>query len=258
MTERATKSGLALEAQRKIQGKYDSELAEQLLEWVAQLTEKNFSTSGDVTNFLEVFRDGTVLCSLANALQPGSVKKINASSMAFKQMENISFFLSFVEKHVTKSELFQTVDLFEGQDLNAEAKGQKREWSEEKLRAGETIIGLQMGTNKGANASGINMGNTRHISDRVGRGSGWVGHSGGWVGHYDGWAERSSGWVECADGPRDILVGVGGAWWWQAGHSGGWSAPSVWVERDGDWVERSGDLLVVIGLGGTQLRLSGA
>ncbi|EFO28134.1 CPN-1 protein [Loa loa] len=207
MTERATKSGLALEAQRKIQGKYDSELAEQLLEWVAQLTEKNFSTSGDVTNFLEVFRDGTVLCSLANALQPGSVKKINASSMAFKQMENISFFLSFVEKHVTKSELFQTVDLFEGQDLNAvivclsslarkseelfgkpglgpkcevhlqihciealllhssksEAKGQKREWSEEKLRAGETIIGLQMGTNKGANASGINMGNTRHM-----------------------------------------------------------------------------------------------
>lgn len=39
--------------------------------------------------------------------------------MAFKQMENISFFLSFAEKHVAKSELFQTVDLFEGQDPNA-------------------------------------------------------------------------------------------------------------------------------------------
>ncbi|VDN95235.1 unnamed protein product [Brugia pahangi] len=191
MTERATKSGLALEAQRKIREKYDSELAGQLLEWVAQLTGKSFSTDGDVKNFLGVFKDGTALCSLANALQPGSVKKINTSAMAFKQMENISFFLSFAEKHIAKSELFQTVDLFEGQDPNAVvvclsslarkseelfgkpglgpklseilAKGEKREWSEEKLRAGETIIGLQMGSNKGANASGINMGNTRHI-----------------------------------------------------------------------------------------------
>lgn len=47
------------------------------------------------------------------------MKKINTGAMAFKQMENISFFLSFAEKHVTKSELFQTVDLFEGQDPNA-------------------------------------------------------------------------------------------------------------------------------------------
>ncbi|OZC12908.1 hypothetical protein X798_00543, partial [Onchocerca flexuosa] len=162
MVERATKSGLALEAHRKVHAKYDDELAGQLLEWVAQLTGENFSTTGDMKNFLEVLKDGTLLCSLANALQPNTVKKINNSAMAFKQMENISFFLSFAEKHVTKSELFQTVDLFEGQDPNAEAKGEKRDWSEEKLRAGEAIIGLQMGTNKGANASGINMGNTRH------------------------------------------------------------------------------------------------
>lgn len=39
--------------------------------------------------------------------------------MAFKQMENISFFLSFAEKYVAKSELFQTVDLYEKQDPNA-------------------------------------------------------------------------------------------------------------------------------------------
>lgn len=62
MTERATKSGLALEAQRKIHGKYDSELAGQLLEWIAQLTGKNFSTDGNVKNFLEVLKDGTALC----------------------------------------------------------------------------------------------------------------------------------------------------------------------------------------------------
>lgn len=39
--------------------------------------------------------------------------------MAFKQMENISFFLNFAEKYVSKTELFQTVDLFEKQDPNA-------------------------------------------------------------------------------------------------------------------------------------------
>lgn len=63
MTERAAKSGLALEAQRKIHGKYDSDLAGQLLEWVARITGNNsFSTSGDSKNFLEVLKDGTVLC----------------------------------------------------------------------------------------------------------------------------------------------------------------------------------------------------
>jgi hypothetical protein len=52
---------------------------------------------------------------LANSLQPGAIKKVNQTTMAFKQMENISFFLQFVEKFVPKTELFQTVDLFESQ-----------------------------------------------------------------------------------------------------------------------------------------------
>lgn len=39
----------------------------------------------------------------------------------------------------------------------------KRHFTEEQLRAGEGVINLQYGTNKGANASGINFGNTRHM-----------------------------------------------------------------------------------------------
>jgi hypothetical protein len=46
-----------------------------------------------------------------------------------------------------------------------ESTGEKREWTEEQLRAGDGVIGLQMGTNKGANASGMNMGKPRHIID---------------------------------------------------------------------------------------------
>lgn len=44
-----------------------------------------------------------------------------------------------------------------------EAEKNERVFSEEKLKAGQTIIGLQMGSNKGANQSGINFGNTRHM-----------------------------------------------------------------------------------------------
>ncbi|CAD6198904.1 unnamed protein product [Caenorhabditis auriculariae] len=185
--ERAEKSGIALEAQQKIHGKYDSNLATEILHWVKSVTNENFNPSGDVENFVELFRDGTLLCKLANALKPGAVKKVNASKMAFKQMENISFFLHFAENYVSKTELFQTVDLYEGQDPNAvlvclsslarkseksfglaglgprEAEGDRRQWSEEQLKAGQGIIGLQMGSNKGANQSGINFGNTRHM-----------------------------------------------------------------------------------------------
>nr|CAD7442161.1 unnamed protein product [Timema bartmani] len=39
----------------------------------------------------------------------------------------------------------------------------KREWTEEQLRAGETIIGLQAGNNKGATQAGQSFGATRKI-----------------------------------------------------------------------------------------------
>ncbi|CAB3407796.1 unnamed protein product [Caenorhabditis bovis] len=185
--DRAEKSGVALEAQQKIHGKYDQELASEILRWVQAVTGQQIDTNGSITNFIELFRNGTLLCTLANALKPGSIKKVNTSSMAFKQMENISFFLKFAEEFVAKSELFQTVDLYEGQDPNAvliclsalarksqkhfgveglgpkEAEAEKRQWTEEQLKAGQGVIGLQMGSNKGANASGINFGNTRHM-----------------------------------------------------------------------------------------------
>uniref|UniRef100_A0A0N4ZGC4 Calponin-homology (CH) domain-containing protein n=1 Tax=Parastrongyloides trichosuri TaxID=131310 RepID=A0A0N4ZGC4_PARTI len=184
---RAEKSGLAYEAHKKVLSKFDPELASQILKWIRDTSGQDINTDGTLDNFGEVLKNGVVLCNFANALKPGAIKKVNNSAMAFKQMENISFFLSFAEEHVNKSELFQTVDLYEGQDLNSvliclgalarksdklfgkpglgpkESEGEKREWTEEQLKAGQGIIGLQAGSNKGANASGINMGNTRHM-----------------------------------------------------------------------------------------------
>ncbi|XP_056637601.1 myophilin isoform X2 [Diorhabda sublineata] len=184
---RAAKSGFAAEAQRKVNAKYSEELAKESLEWIATITNEPISVAGDMDNFYEVLKDGTLLCKLVNNIQPGIVKKINTSTMAFKCMENINAFLEAAKQlGVPPQETFQTVDLWERQNLNSvviciqslgrkadkygkphigpkEAAKNERIFSEEKLRAGQTIIGLQMGSNKGANQSGINFGNTRHM-----------------------------------------------------------------------------------------------
>ncbi|CAF0945713.1 unnamed protein product, partial [Brachionus calyciflorus] len=39
----------------------------------------------------------------------------------------------------------------------------KREFTEEQLRAGQSVIGLQAGSNKGANQSGLSFGLSRHL-----------------------------------------------------------------------------------------------
>jgi len=184
---RATKSGFAAEAQRKINSKYSDELAQECLEWIKVVTGENFNTSGDMDNFYEILRDGTLLCRLINTLQPGSIKKINETQMAFKCMENIDAFLKNARTMgVPAQETFQTVDLWEKQNLNSvviclqslgrkahnygkpsigpkEAEKNVRQFSEEQLRAGQGVISLQYGSNKGANQSGINFGNTRHM-----------------------------------------------------------------------------------------------
>uniref|UniRef100_A0A1B6CS28 Transgelin n=1 Tax=Clastoptera arizonana TaxID=38151 RepID=A0A1B6CS28_9HEMI len=184
---RATKSGFAAEAQRKINSKYSEELAQESLEWIKEVTNENISTSGDMDNFFEVLKDGTLLCRLINVLKPGAIKKINQTTMAFKCMENIDAFLKNAkELGVPTQETFQTVDLWERQNLNSvviclqslgrkgamygqasigpkEADKNVRNFTEEQLRAGQGVISLQYGSNKGANQSGINFGNTRHM-----------------------------------------------------------------------------------------------
>lgn len=59
-----------------------------------------------------------MLAELINSLYPGDkpIKKIQSSGMAFKQMEQVSQFLAAAERYgVTKTDMFQTVDLWEGE-----------------------------------------------------------------------------------------------------------------------------------------------
>jgi len=184
---RATKSGFAAEAQRRIISKYNEDHAREVLEWVKEVTGDQINTSGDMDNFFEVLKDGTLLCKLVNEMKAGSVKKVNTTTMAFKCMENINSFLQAATTlGVPTQEQFQTVDLWEKQNLNMvviclqslgrkasnfgkpsigpkEATRNVRSFTEEQLKGGDGIIGLQYGSNQGATQSGQNFGKTRHM-----------------------------------------------------------------------------------------------
>ena len=55
---------------------------------------------------------------MINIIRPDSVKKFNESKMAFKMMENIGAFLNACEAlGMVKTDLFQTVDLYEAQNV---------------------------------------------------------------------------------------------------------------------------------------------
>jgi len=141
--------------------------------------------------FAKKLKDGTILCKVLNCISPGAVKKINTGTMSFKQMENINNFLSGCEAlGCKKMDLFQTVDLYEAQNIPqvvngiialgrkaqtigyegpalgpAESTENKREFTEEQMSAGKNVIGLQAGTNKCASQAGQNFGKTRSIMD---------------------------------------------------------------------------------------------
>jgi len=187
---RAAKVGFAAEAQQKMDSKYDYFLAKDILQWVKELTaDETINIDGRTDQFHETLKDGVILCRLANTFEAGVIpeKKINKSKMAFKCMENINLFLEAAVKFgVPRQETFQSVDLWEKQNLTAvlmclqslarkaskyglrslgpkEAEANVRQFSEDQLRAGDTVISLQYGSNKGATQSGINFGNTRHM-----------------------------------------------------------------------------------------------
>ena len=118
---------------------------------------------------------------------PDKIKKINAGNLAFKLMENIELFTRAAKEYgLSDAEAFQTVDLWDGENLHQvcvclnalgrkaqmngldgigpkESARNERTFTIEQLNEGSKIISLQYGTNKLANQSGLNFGNTRHM-----------------------------------------------------------------------------------------------
>uniref|UniRef100_A0A4W6DR42 Transgelin n=1 Tax=Lates calcarifer TaxID=8187 RepID=A0A4W6DR42_LATCA len=206
MANRGPSYGLSREVQEKIDQKYDPDLEQKLVDWIVAQCGGNLERpQPGKQNFQNWLMDGTVsgypsavcmvwlVChfnfiKLINSLYPRGkepIKKIPETQMAFKQMEKISQFLQAAEAYgVTTTDIFQTVDLWEGKDMAAvqrtlmalgsvavtkddghyrgdrdwfhrKAQGYRREFTEEQLRQGQSLIGLQMGSNRGASQAGM-------------------------------------------------------------------------------------------------------
>ncbi|KAL0614899.1 Calponin-3 [Plecturocebus cupreus] len=67
---------LSAEVKNKIASKYDDQAEEDLHNWIEAVT--GMSTG---TNFQLGLKDGIILCELRNKIQPGSVKRVNESSL---------------------------------------------------------------------------------------------------------------------------------------------------------------------------------
>lgn len=118
MATRTVGGGIAFAVKQKQASKFNEEEAHEVLEFIKTKTGENFSTEGTRENFHNLLKDGQLLCRFANALKPGSVKKIQTATNSFACLGNIS---SFVEAAkglgVPVEETFQSGDLYESQDL---------------------------------------------------------------------------------------------------------------------------------------------
>ncbi|KAK4470261.1 hypothetical protein MN116_005833 [Schistosoma mekongi] len=157
----------------------------------------------NMDEYFDYLYNGLTLGYLMACLDPNFASKLNNSKTwqvsdknvfeTPRQRERISIFLKFAaDLGVKSASLFQTDQLYEKTNLpqvivclsqvgiEAQAKPgfrgprgfwiqkhkeNKRDFTEEQLRSGETVIGLQAGFTGGATASGVNFGGRRHITD---------------------------------------------------------------------------------------------
>uniref|UniRef100_A0A2K6TLK3 Calponin n=1 Tax=Saimiri boliviensis boliviensis TaxID=39432 RepID=A0A2K6TLK3_SAIBB len=115
------------------------------------------------TNFQLGLKDGIILCKLINKLQPGSVKKVNKSSLNWPQLENIGNFIKAIQAYGMKPhDIFEANDLFEYGNMTQV----QRLYMQKNKQALQSVIGLQMGTNKCAGQAGMTAyGTRRHLYD---------------------------------------------------------------------------------------------
>ncbi|XP_063695106.1 myophilin-like isoform X3 [Bolinopsis microptera] len=193
-SNRAEKSGLSRDIQKKLEAKYSQDQEAQCRAWIEEVLGEKLSNSElGMHNFQQCLRDGQILCKLLNTLNGEPlVKKINQQKMAFKQMENIEQFIKGCKIFGLKDgDIFQTADLYECQNMSqvlaniaavssvaSSSKGyqgscigtkiadhNERDFDEATLNAGKFVLGGQMGFTEGENQSGMSMGKTRKVVD---------------------------------------------------------------------------------------------
>jgi len=113
----ADAQGLDADLKAKQAAKFDVGLESEVIDWIQQVSGE---TRPEGTSTHEWLKDGLVLCTLANKIKPGVVKKPNTSKLAFKQMENITFFMTAArDMGVSESSMFGTPDLYEEKNMGS-------------------------------------------------------------------------------------------------------------------------------------------
>lgn len=197
MANRPKGFGLTAEIRGKMAAKYEVDKEQEARVWMEAIVGEPLDQSVPSDEYLgpdkfhAALKDGIFLCRVAEVIVSPAKVKYNKMKVPFKQMENINNFLLACESYgVAKTDLFQTVDLFENQNLwqvvccihalgrKCQAKGfngpvlgpresakNAREFTDDQMKAGQNVIGLQMGTNKVASQAGMSFGTQRHIND---------------------------------------------------------------------------------------------
>ncbi|XP_005066145.1 calponin-2-like isoform X2 [Mesocricetus auratus] len=128
--------------------KYDPQKESELRSWIEGLTGLPIGL-----DFQKGLKDGVVLCTLMNKLQPGSVPKINGSMQNWHQLENLSNFKAMVSYGMNPVDLFEANDLFESGNMT-------------QVQVSLLALVRKMGTNKCARQSGMTAyGTRRHLYD---------------------------------------------------------------------------------------------
>ncbi|XP_072307332.1 calponin-3a isoform X1 [Eucyclogobius newberryi] len=180
--------GLSAEVRSKIAQKYDLQKEEELRFWIEEMTAMSIGE-----NFQKGLKDGVILCELMKKVQPGAIKKVNHSQLNWHQLENLGNFIKAMLLYGLKpTDIFEANDLFENGNMTqvqtsllalasmAKTKGldtkvdigvkyadkTQRHFDQGKIKAGQCVIGLQMGTNKCASQAGMTAyGTRRHLYD---------------------------------------------------------------------------------------------
>ncbi|MDP2439576.1 MAG: hypothetical protein Q8P67_27825 [archaeon] len=103
----------------KAEFKFNVEHAANVLKWIEEV----LSISLPDRDFYNALKSGEVLCDLLNKISPKAIPTTHRTSLAFKQMENISNYLRACREvlKMNDTDLFETADLFKKQNLSGVA-----------------------------------------------------------------------------------------------------------------------------------------
>ena len=67
----------------------------------------------------QCLKDGVILCNLINAIKPGTITRVNASDLQYKQRENIQNFIrACISFGVPEADICENVDVYEEKNVN--------------------------------------------------------------------------------------------------------------------------------------------